>query len=386
MEEKVIVIGGNHHNTLGLIRSLGKKGIKTVLILCSKKNDSYVLKSRYILDHYLVHNYQDSIAILTDELVCDEKQVVICATDGAASVIDQHRDELKSHYVLPGIQQQGGLNKIMDKEAMSQIAQSCGLRIPYSIVVRKTETDFSNIPFPCIIKPIKSIEGSKADISVCYDAEVFRKKLRNCHSKSVQVQQYISKVFEYQLIGLSFGEVIIPGRSRIITQPLATNTGYLHYEHLDGTEPLEQCKEFMLKTGYSGLFSMEFIRDAEGNDYFMETNFRNDGNSICVTEAGVNLPYIWYSLCKNPNLSLESFETEIKEIYVMPEFDEIRLWSANKISFSRLWKEMKQANAFMEYDPEDPAPTNGKIEFWKRLLITAFIKRPGRTILGRNKD
>ena len=50
-----------------------------------------------------------------------------------------------------------------------------------------------------------------------------------------------------------------------------------------------------------------FVRDNEGNDYFLEINMRNDGNAYCVTSAGVNLPYIWcyYQLHKTSEPSEE---------------------------------------------------------------------------------
>lgn len=33
MNNKIIVFGGDHHNTLGVVRSLGEAGIKPILIL-----------------------------------------------------------------------------------------------------------------------------------------------------------------------------------------------------------------------------------------------------------------------------------------------------------------------------------------------------------------
>ena len=33
MNREVVVIGGNHHNTLSILRSLGEKGIKSLLIV-----------------------------------------------------------------------------------------------------------------------------------------------------------------------------------------------------------------------------------------------------------------------------------------------------------------------------------------------------------------
>ena len=38
MNREVVVIGGNHHNTLSILRSLGEKGIKSLLIVLSILN------------------------------------------------------------------------------------------------------------------------------------------------------------------------------------------------------------------------------------------------------------------------------------------------------------------------------------------------------------
>ncbi len=48
----------------------------------------------------------------------------------------------------------------------------------------------------------------------------------------MQIQEYIEKKMEFQLIGCSLekGEkIIIPGFTQIIRQPDNTNTGYLRY-------------------------------------------------------------------------------------------------------------------------------------------------------------
>lgn len=46
MEMKVIAIGGNHHNTLGVVRSLGYKGLRShVIIGVAKRTHMYVIVS-----------------------------------------------------------------------------------------------------------------------------------------------------------------------------------------------------------------------------------------------------------------------------------------------------------------------------------------------------
>ena len=47
-KKKVIVIGGNHHNTLGVLRSLGEKGVFSELILVTSSKYPYVKYTYYL--------------------------------------------------------------------------------------------------------------------------------------------------------------------------------------------------------------------------------------------------------------------------------------------------------------------------------------------------
>ena len=48
-QREIIVIGGNHHNTLGVIRGLGFGGVKPIVILhVGEEQDPYVSHSRFI--------------------------------------------------------------------------------------------------------------------------------------------------------------------------------------------------------------------------------------------------------------------------------------------------------------------------------------------------
>ena len=249
--ENIYVIGGNHHNTLGVIRSLGYRGIYSNLILVCENKRPYISFSKYIKEIYKVKT---------------------------------------------------------DKEAID------------------------------LLKAINN--GS------CF---------------RYQVQQYIDKIFEYQLIGLSLDygkEIIIPGFSRCIRPCPRTNTGYLHYEPLEEiSAPIENCKRFLSSVGYSGLFSIEFLRDKQGVDYFMETNFRNDGNAICVTASGTNLSYIWYLYCTKQDYKEELNSSKFKAVYVMPEFADFSCFvKSGKISIFQWIRDLIRTNKFMEFDRFDKKP------------------------------
>ena len=45
---KVVVIGGDHHNTLGVIRGLGERGVNSDLILVVPGSMTYVDASIYV--------------------------------------------------------------------------------------------------------------------------------------------------------------------------------------------------------------------------------------------------------------------------------------------------------------------------------------------------
>lgn len=388
-EKKTIVIGGNHHNTLGVIRSLGRKGVMPYVILTSGDNNSFVLKSKYIKKSWTVKGTDAAITLMMKEFANDkEKSIVITCHDIISSQIDLNRSRLLPYFDIPGCEQEGKVTMLMNKKTMSEEAAKNGLSIPETAILNSnTIKETKGIYFPCITKPVESRLGSKSEIHVFYNINQLSDFLNENEGKNYIVQHYIVKTMEFQLIGCSLSagqEIIIPGVSVILRQPKTTNTGFLHYRNLDESfaKTVEDTKKFIKAIEYSGLFSAEFIRDKNGIDYFMEINFRNDGNSICVTNSGVNLPYIWYLY----NIG-KDYTKEIRPIhdeYVMPEFAEISLYIEGIISFSQWKEDMKKATSYMDYDQKDPEPTNGWKNYRKRALLALIIKMKNK-ILKRRK-
>lgn len=374
---EIYIIGGDHHNTLGVIRALGFRGIKPCVIIVTDKKNPYVGYSRFVKEKWTVETDEEAIALLMNRKGDTTKDVVIACSDSASSAIDINRDVLSAHYFLPGSEKRGRITEIMDKSRMSEEAERIGLRIPYSWVVEKGDV-VDNIDFPCITKPILSKAGHKSDIAICYNKDELLTAISNGSCNKYQVQRFIDKDFEYQLIGLSLNngeDIIIPGFSRCIRPCPGTNTGFLHYEALDGLNaPVDKCQSFIKSVGYSGLFSMEFLRGKDGVDYFMEMNFRNDGNAICVTKAGFNLPYLWYMACTGMDYEHEMKSFSLKPVFIMPEFDDFRFFVLKrKISVKAWISDVRRTDGFMEYDKQDKLPFYAGIKdmFWqkaKRLL------------------
>ena len=119
-------------------------------------------------------------------------------------------------------------------------------------------------------------------------------------------------------------------------------------------ECLQKSKLYIKDCQYSGLFSIEFLRGHDDKVYFLEINFRNDGNAYCVTASGINLPAIWVKANRG-----ENYYDEIKEpkfVVVMPEFQDLKLVLQCKVSLWQWLKDVKRTDVFLEYMKEDKRP------------------------------
>jgi D-aspartate ligase len=261
----------------------------------------------------------------------------------------------------------------MNKEEQASIAERCGMHIPYGKVFQKTDPINWDV-FPCIVKPISSVNGGgKKDILICNNKDELELSLQKVESSTIQIQEFISKDMEYQLIGCSLdagNKIIIPGFTNIIRQPPNTNTGYLVYSPISELRfGYEAVRKFLLEIGYSGLFSMEFIRGKNDIDYFLEINMRNDGNAYCVKTAGINLPYIWcyYQIHKElPSVSL-TFE---KPVWFIPDFADMRLGISKEGFFKWVYQFFK-ADSHAIYKIGDMKPFVVKmLQLIKKCILT----------------
>lgn len=361
-EIKVVIIGGIHHNTLGVIRSLGEIGIldkhvKVILVDDHFKKKNIISSSKYVNKQNItyVRKNEECINVLLNSTE-EKKQTIICCSDGTAEAVIAHRKELEQWYNLPSTKLD--IKVCMSKEQQSKIADECGFCLPQSGYFSK----YDNVTwdkFPCIIKPLKSVlGGGKADIKISNNMTELQSAIENVSADTIQIQEFIKKKMEFQLIGCSLDggkEVIIPGYTTIIRQPDNTNTGYLKYAPISELSfDIEGAKKYLNKLGYSGLFSLEFIRDNSGDDYFLEINLRNDGNAYCVKTAGVNLPYIWVyyqTFHKMPDCS----KTFNKTIYFMPDWNDIRR-GIKAVGIIGWLKESKQAESHAVFNKKDIKP------------------------------
>lgn len=330
---EAVVIGGLHHNTLGVVRSLGEDSemqinIKVLLVGRMSQEKNIISESKYINKQNIYYVERDTDIpewLLNNEPTNEIQSVVICCSDGSAEQVISNYDRLKKWYRLPSVN--FDITKLMSKITQDEIGSECGFFVPRWEVVKKGETTNWSI-FPCITKPEKSVQGKgKGDIHIASSREELDAYLEEIEAEYVQIQEYLEKDFEYQLIGCSLNDgkhLIIPGFTKILRQPPNTNTGYLLLSPIETLNyNADVVGRFLSTIGYNGLFSLEFIRDKNGRDYFLEINLRNDGNAYCVQTAGVNLPLIWFKYAISRELP-DFKESISKPVFFIPDFIDMK--------------------------------------------------------------
>lgn len=388
MEISAVIVGGLHHNTLGVIRSLGEEGIPKsnirVLIVEEKySNSNFLSKSKYLNKENIfnVSSYGEVSPWLEKNADIHKKSVVICCSDGSAEAVMASYDLLKDFYFTPSVKV--NIHEFMSKEKQNELAIEAGFNIPASKVICTNDIIDWDV-FPCIIKPLTSVSGVKGDIRILYNRTELESALKETVAQNIQIQEYIDKKMEYQLIGCSLDDgnkVILPGYTDIIRQPEYTNTGYLRYSPIKGISfNSEAVSSFLKSLGYNGLFSIEFIRGKDENDYFLEINMRNDGNAYCVKSAGVNLPFVWcyYQMFDSlPDIKLE-FDTPVLFI---PDWLDAR----RGIQSAGIWGWIKQfynAESHAVFNRRDMGPflfqTKEMVVFAGKCLSKKMIGMLGR--------
>ena len=360
MTPKIIVLGDNHHNTLGVIRSLGERGLNVELII--KKTPHYfVTVSKYVTTIYEITSESELLKCLNNIAAKEYiPSVLICCSDWFISIVDKNYEILKHNFKSFNAIKANEINRVMSKAVQRNYASAAGLTVPKTWVLSKEDQIPLDVVFPCIVKTEVSVQGTKADIVVCNDINELKKNLTK--PVSYIIQEYIEKEYELNALGcaINHGDIcIIPGIIHKIREyPEGKGSSSFsvlkNFNEYPGLDVNNICKLIKL-LGYEGLFSVEFVYKNQ-QYYFLEVNLRNDGNGYIPTSAGVNLPYIWY--CYSIG---EPYEVPVANLphYFMADVRDVFHVIKRSIPLKTWFMDLRRTNCYLLYNKKDPKP------FWK---------------------
>ena len=328
IKNPVIVWSIDDFNTLGLLRELGQSGLDLVFLIKGKAG--YASKSKYCV------NYVETESIQA------------------------------GYEYLMATKEQGNIEKYIDKNTMTALAEDIGILCPQSKEVR-WDSSIEGVKYPCLIKPSHQTEGhyNEFKFKICQNEKELKQTLRFVRHTSVFIlQQYIQKEKDLLVYGgrLYDGKTVIAGA--MIRDRWADSGSSSHgYITCDVPECADTRKiaEFLEKIDYYGLFSFEY--GMIGNKaYFFEVNLRNDGTSHYFFQAGANIPLAYVYSCVGKDYSEIPVKTSKKAWFIDEVFD-VENVIKGVISKEQWKKEMAEATIFKYYDREDQEP-------WKTVKKT----------------
>ena len=365
IENKIIIIGGNHHNMLGVIRMLGEKGIKPYIIVTNDNKYAFVIKSRYVKDYDIVLENEKEIEKILMEKYANKqnKAILIPTSDFAALFIDKNLNKLKKYFIVPNINDdQGKIEELMNKYNQYQLAKKYKINMAKTLKIDLTKKiNIKEMPFPCILKPIVSALGKKGDIEICQNEDELKesiKRLKDKNYKEILLQEKINYDYECGIKGCIYNrKVIMPGITKIIRsypQKRGTNSFGLispyNFENIDINNFINMLKDL----NYNGIFDSEiFIKDKKV--YLNEINCRTSGCGYSLIYGGVNLPFLWVSLINKEDISNEKLKIE-KEYYFQDEILDLQSLIHKEINFKEYMKSFIKAKTHLILNKHDLKP------------------------------
>lgn len=366
---KVILIGGDDHNILGVVRSFGINGIKPYgVIISEKKKDCFTRYSKYWENNWIVSNENEALDLLLEIFSKENhKPVVILCSDGMARLVDLERKKLEKYFILPSIgEETGALARLMNKKVQVEFARDIGIKMIDSYVVDISDIDRIAKPdcYPVILKPVTSVEGKKLDIQICYgenEYESICKKLNKIGYTRILYQKYLEKCTEYVVVGAvspcnEFSSYTVLKNLRC--WPIECGTGSYSIYVLD-EKIINYVSELFAKLIQKGVntpIDVEIFEDENGDLYVNEFNWRCSGrNFICLDNKNFSALQ-WYM---NSIGVIEENGCRINRTqgYSINEATDLRYVFFEKMSLFKWMKDLNKANSYAVWYSKDLRPT-----------------------------
>jgi D-aspartate ligase len=368
------IIFNSHITGLAVARSLGRRGIPVIAL--DRDPAGYALASKYVTAAVLCPNVLEDEAGFIDFLVllgCALKQpgVLFPCNDEWVLAVNRHRAVLEPYFLIP-FSGPEIVEPVLDKAQLYQQATELGIPIPrtWYLHADKVEQIATELPYPCIVKPTEQRAFYDAFQEKAWriskPSELFA-ALERAGEHALVAQEIVGQgltdfysVCSY--IGQDGPHGVFVGR-KLEQYPPQFGTGCLV-----ATEQVPSIAERgmqILKTfGYRGISEIEFIYDAQDNEYkLLDINTRVWKWIGLPIASGVDLPWLAYSDVTGRPTRAEQIRGEIVWTYAK-DYITLRLTGLGKETAHYIsqtaWAELivGKAEHLVDaiIDPDDPMP------------------------------
>lgn len=383
------VVLGLGINGLGIVRALGYRGVP---VIGGYSRDEAGRFSRFLTATFRFDE-TDFPALLAKlvEIAAGHpgRPVLFVSSDELVRFIDENRAALERHYrfnVVPT----GLLARIMDKYELYRLAVETGTPMPASFrgaTVEELRAALAGAKYPLIAKP----QTRAATTFIGGEKNVTVGSLRYLDARFGAAGPVIADFVFQEIIPIRDEDVYYCagyyGRDGDLLGLFSARKLRQHPPRVGVTsfavsQPLPEVRElaarFLDRVGYTGLFDIEFVRDArDGRYYLIEINPRTHQANIHATDCGVNLPYLCYrDLTSGPAEVLPVQRSGVH--WVALELDVgsfVRKFRTHELDPFRWAASFLRARSFAYFSARDPGPAARKALSPRRNLILKRLFR-----------
>lgn len=321
----LLIIGQNYSTSLGLINSAGEAGLSVGVVhaaVCPVHHLPLEVSSKYVKDYLIITNRLDEQEMLLSIIMKFsskyDKVVILPADDYSVGFIDRNVVELERYFIVPNINHMAReMIRCMDKSRQSLMAIDAGLSTArwWKIDMDKNKklSIPSDIIYPCITKPLRSIGASKTYIKCCKsrsELESHLEAVRQLKSCSILVEEFLCVDNEYTVPILAIGdEVHIPAFIKKNRIGSGAHKGVTITGTVISSDPflkvVNSMKRLVKNAGLQGIFDIELLQ-CDDSFFFNELNLRSGAAGYALTRAGINFPAMWVDYCHGKCVSINN--------------------------------------------------------------------------------
>ena len=303
-----VVVGGDHPG-LGVVRSLGRRGVPVIVIddqPCISRLSRYATRVVLVKDILDERNTVDAVLDVGRRFGLRD-WVLIPTRDETVAAFSRYRSELAEFYrVTTGDWE--GIQWAWDKAKTYQLAEVLGIPCPKTFVLQSAEelpSLYERLPLaikPAVKENFFYATGAKAWRADTPEQlnELYARALLQIRPEEILIQEIVSGDGNAQYSWCAFARNGRPHSTltarRMRQHPREFGRAATYVETVDAPEVAEYSERFIRALNYHGLVEIEYKRDPrDGQFKLLDVNARAWGFHALGGAAGVDFPWLLYA-------------------------------------------------------------------------------------------
>lgn len=386
-----VVIGSLAHQGLSYARSLGRRGVPTLIL--DRTIPRRITRTRYAAVAAFPDPATQPQACLEQLLAIGARLrqpgVLMVTGDRDSAVVSQNAHAL-SRYFRFVVPPWPTLRTILSKRTQYEAAAAAGIPLPFTSYPETVEDVVRVAPdltYPCILKPYRSC--SHASVRKVVVAETPRALINGYHSVAdantrFMIQEIISgdedALYGYLGFWSEVGhEAAWLVKRKVRQHPPRFGNGACQIT-TEEPEVAELSRRLLGALGYRGFVGVEWKRDArDGRFRLIEINPRTVfGNQMAIS-AGVDFPWIGYTYLTTgrlPEPHPRGYERDVMFVHEVADFRAFRaLHREGSLRLAGWLASLCRARSWSLAALDDPGPLIGAIAELAYEAVRARLRR-----------